>query len=432
MAKIFPDNIQQDPYPIIENGLEYSKTIDTNSLYILEEFKKILPDSYKSGVNGPYYINQFKAISDELSRLQISLQEILGDSDFSLIRSEFLYKMVGSLIFKSKDGIPNINGDISYREFLVELIKLIMNGSRRDSMESAIELLTDSTVSVIENALEHGRTSEDFRNQFSFNVDIVTDGGTRFPVDALVLEENVSILLKVIKPAHTIYRYRNVFIDAFGFIFGENLSSEDVEGFRYDDARVYCDGIKNIVSSNGETLSNRFFFSDVSVSFDNIIKNSVLEIISGTNKGMYRVDEILAFPNTDSTEVSFEAHPSGLSGKLVVDNESCAHSVLDPSWPFLPKPDFSVFVEGEVISILEGSNTGSYRIKEFIGENGCPITGTPSGPVYDIRVSKCLLKLKTRMPSQLSGQSYRLEVDRLGIKETKVVVGEDVSSQFYL
>jgi len=51
---------------------------------------------------------------------------------------------------------------------------------------------------------------------------------------------------------------------------------------------------------------------------------------------------------------------------------------------------------------------------------------------YKVRISPTILRLKDRMPLVLTGQTYTVTVDRLGVLTPKEVTGEDVSSYFIL
>lgn len=433
MKKIFPLNIGQNPYPIIEDGQEYTKTLNYYSAIIVEELKRLLPDNYKSGVSGPNYLVNFRNLANEIAKIQLSAQEIFGDSDYDFTRSEFLHGIIGSLIFTKRNfnEIPKIGGDITYREFLKKMVMLILRGSKKDTLVEAIGLLTDSDIEIIEKSLVDDKSFWDSKHQFSFEINITTGGGTRFPVDPFVLKNNIYLVLKVLKPAHSIYDYRYLFTDAF-VCFDDSSFESNYYNFFYDNARHYCSGIKNITSNNGITLKNRRMFSDTSLSFDSVIPNSILEIESGPNKGLYRVLHTLVFPHPDpGNQVGFRCIPSGLSGELIVIGDD-VESILSNKWPFPPRPDFSVIGENEVIEITDGPNLGFYRPKCFLGENSGTIDKTPPGPVYNLRMSKCILYLDRKMNFEADNQSYKLSVDMMGMKEVKSVYSEDVSIQFLL
>jgi len=98
-----------------------------------------------------------------------------------------------------------------------------------------------------------------------------------------------------------------------------------------------------------------------------------------------------------------------------------------------PNQDFSNAVEGEVLTITTGPNSGSYRLDVLLGANGGPIAQVPAGSgVTGVQVAPCILQLNSRMIQPATGQSYRVSVERLGIRVPYTVLGEDASAQFYL
>ena len=68
-------------------------------------------------------------VAEQLAQIQISLEEIGLQSDIDFARPEFLWQMIGTLVFpetsKPPSGPPEISGDLSYREFLRRMILLL-------------------------------------------------------------------------------------------------------------------------------------------------------------------------------------------------------------------------------------------------------------------------------------------------------------------
>jgi hypothetical protein len=96
--------------------------------------------------------------------------------------------------------------------------------------------------------------------------------------------------------------------------------------------------------------------------------------------------------------------------------------------------DFSFAVEGEVLTFASGPNAGtSYRLDTLAGNDGGPVGLVPAGAgITTVRLAPCLLELDRKMPEVATGQSYKITLEKFGVRKPKFVVGEDVSSQFYL
>jgi len=425
--KLFPVALNQNPAPTKLEGQDFEHKHRAQVENILGDFLRLLPDNYIAQIPGPHYLLQYQAFAEAISEVQITAQEVFEDADFDFTRSEFLFQILGALVFPrgTSEGIPTLEGDATYRDFLKAMVLLLLRGAKPDVVKEGIELLTDSQIQIIEKALAARNTEGSiwgFDEQFEFEVNVLTNGGTAFPAeDPFVLQENVRFVLQALKPAHTIYEYRHLFLDSFGSVF-EDTPLWDISQYFYDDFRRYCGGAKSITGDAGKTLTDLRLFSDVTRVFDSVLPGAKLVIESGVNVGVYRVEEVLGLPvGTDATPRSYTTSPTGLRGTLTVVDDDLEDA----------SQDWSLAEEGEVITINSGPNSGNYRLGIVLGLNGGPV-GFATGPETKVRVSRSLLRLTKRMAYVTSGQSYTVEVDYLGVKEPRTVSSEDASALFYL
>jgi len=442
---LLPRMLDQNPAPADLTGQDYIDKRRQQVDRVMEVFLQILPSNYVSQVTGPLYTIQMQAAAEAIADLQLRAQESFADTFYDYTRSEFLFQILGTLVFPdaNTDGYPDLKGDLTYREFLREMVKLLLRGATADVQEEGLELLSDATFDVVSKVLASrqekkkvwnettGRWDEvpgsswGFDDQFEFEVNVSyidpTTGLQAFPPDPFVLQENARIVLRALKPAHTIYDYRHLFREAFGTLFTDTVSW-DISNYHYADFRRYCCGARAVVGSAGATLTDRRLFTDTSREFDQIAPESVLEVTAGSNKGSYRVAEVLAFPvGTDTTARAYTTSPTGLTGNGTVTDDD----IEDAS------QDWSQAVEGEIITFADGPNAGSYRLKWVLGNDGGPVGQAP-GPGTRVRVALCLLRLQKRMRYALAGQDYMVSVDRLGVQEPRPVSGEDATLFFVL
>jgi hypothetical protein len=237
------------------------------------------------------------------------------------------------------------------------------------------------------------------------------------------LERNVQIVLAALKPAHVLYSYSHLFTDAFDTIASDTDGlSWDLDSYYYDDTRKWCLGAKTI-SSNGSTLEVRTLFSDPTVSFASVRVGSRLKLETGSNKGEYAVREVITFPfGADPVARLYTTSPSGLSGSLLVLSADTAGDNTQ---------DWGLAVDGELLTIAEGPNAGTYRLDTLLGTSGGPV-GVAAGPATTVRCSPGILKVDRRMPVAASAQPYTVDVDRLGVRVPHTITGEDAAEQFYL
>jgi len=452
-----PDSIQQNPAPVPLRGQDTSTTKQNIVDKILKTFRQVLASNYVAQIPGPYYYLQFQAAAETLADIQILLTEVSVDSDVDFTRPEFLWQMIGTLVFPnvSDDRFPIIDGDLTFRCFLKRMIELLLQGATLPTQEEGLELLTEAQVIVLEKvAFQYDpNTAWGFNDQHTFEINILDkttwtdpetgelikgDYGTGFPIDPILLQFNNGLILRALKPAKALYDYRHLFKDSFGQLFADAPFIE-LEPWYYEDFRKFCAGMKEIQSSDGETLSapDLIWFTDVTVDFRSLCPGAMLEIFDGPNAsptnggndqyrlGIHRVVAVFRMPSgADETPRAYTTSPTGLSGEVTIGEDG----KLDD-----PNQDFSNAVEGEVLTMTAGPNVGSYRLDVLLGANGGPISQVPAGSgVTGVQVAPCLLQLGSRMIQPTTGQSYRVSVERLGIRVPYTVLGEDVSAQFYL
>ena len=445
---LLPSSLTQNPSSVGGDGQDRKNQIRSQVDRIMEVFFQILPSNYVSQVQGPFYSMQFQAAAEQMAGFQIAAQEAWSDHDYDFTRPEFLFQILGSLVFPdaTTDGFPTIEGDISYRTFLKNMVGLLLDGATKPTIEGGLALLSDADFEVIERVIAARKTpgaAWGFDDQFTFEINVTeTDdetGAERFPEAPFVLSENVRIVLRALKPAHTLYDYRHLFREALSPLFGDAMTFE-WSNYYYDDLRKFCCGAKQIVGDAGETLTDRTLFSDITRDFERITVGADLVVLTGPNSinvgglegtsasidrrhiGRYRVKDVLALPvGNDATAWPYTTS-SGASGTAIVrDNDI----VEDLAQTFGGEP------EGATFTFLSGPNAGTYRMKTLLGTNGGPV-GEAAGPATGIRLASSLLRIERRMKEAATGQSYTVVVDRLGVQEPHEIQGEDVTEFFVL
>jgi hypothetical protein len=375
---------------------------------------------------GPNYMKTFQVFADQLAQIQLTIQEIGEDYDYDFTRPEFLWQFLTSIVFPlgETNGIPIIEGDLRYRDFLKKMVSFLLEGAKPGPIKNALTLLTSANIDIIEKVLYSGKDWSfwDIKDQFTFDINVSTEEGDSFPsdVDPFVLQENIRIVLEALKPAHTLYELRFLFKDFIGMNF-EDVLMIDTQLYHYEDFRKNCNGVLNLVGTLGK-FYNYFFFTDPNRSFASISSRSILHIESGINTGLYEVEEVLFLLNpTDTGTRKYITSPTGLSGYVTLQE---GNIFTDSS------QDFGLCVENEIIEILEGPNLGKYRLDLLLdGDSG--LVGISTGPSTRVRISPSIIKLSKRVLNQ-ENVPYRITVDRLGIKTPISILKENVSPFFFL
>jgi len=423
MSNPFKTGLPQNPSPLEEEGHEYEKKVQEETEYIMQRFLRMLPSNYVAQKTGPFYTLQFKAMAESLARVQISAQSVGLDTLYGFTRSEFMWSLLGSMVFPKIDENllqpPIVDGDVAYRDFLQRMVVLLIQGSTKKTIEEGAGLLTDADMTVIEKSVaSHIENSAwGFDDQYTFEINVEKDGGTSFPKNPFELHYNVSVILDALKPAHTLFEYRHVFREVFGYLFQDEMFLQQ-DMYYYDDIRKFCLGVKNIVG-DGVVLSDRHYLSDPNRSFSNVQVGAILYV---DNKP-YEVSSVKSIlVGDEETARYYTTSPTGLSGYASVSGDVLTDTCQD----------WSLATEGEILTFQEGVNMeASYRLQDVLGSNGGSV-GFVNGGGTQVRVAPSIVQLKERLPVPAGTVSYNMTIDRLGVQETKVVVSENASLQCYL
>lgn len=415
----------QNPNPVGNVGQAYVDKRQELVGQIMALFRTNLASNYVSTVNGPFYTLQFQALAERIADFQITASEAFRDAEFDLLRSEYLWEVLGSLVFPNSSvrdgGLPVIDGDKAYRDFLRGMVKLLLMGATKASVQGGVELLTGSTVTVVERFIDARTSGSEWTTLDTFTFDILVEG---LEGDPFALRENVVRVLTALRPAHTLYTYANILRDEMTSP-TDDAYSWAMSQYGYEDTRRYCGGAEAVRGTDGTvTASERSAFTDLTRTFLGIDPGAVLRVVGGVNDGQSR--RVVSVRGlrvlTDPTPRAYTTSPTGLSGVATVTGGDVVD--VDPS------ADLSGCADGEVITFSVGPNTGSYRVAVLLGNNGGPVGGAV-GPCRGLRVAPCTLVLDRRL-TPATGQTYAVDVDRLGVRTPQVVVGEDASVQFWV
>lgn len=461
---------------------------------IMRLFLKRLPSNYVSQVQGPLYTNLFRSIAKQLAEFQVEMELNVDDMKFDLTRSEFLYQILGRVVFpdsmRPHSELIELDGDISMRDFLREMVVLLLEGSRKAPVEEGVGLLADLGVDIVETvaferkpgsgvgledqfeievnavALKHTGQEDDHWHRIRVNSEgngktygvyssdgsedyhchVVTDFVIQpyvaadrtdhahdyvqdFPEAPFILQHNIKLILKALKPAHLLYQYRHMFVEFFGEVFQDD-PTWDYFSWKYEDLRKNWRGAKSITGTAKTSETNKGFLIDPQKDFLSVLPGSPVEILSGPNEGLYAVKEVHRLPYpTDKVGRAYKTFPTGLVGFAVAMDGK----VRDRSMEYLgtsEDADLGTIAEDEIFEFLEGPNKGRYRIEMVLGIKG-GLPGKGLWESHELQIAQSILEIRPWMPHQIDVQDYEVGVDRLGATLPKRVESENVSDQFY-
>ena len=475
--KVFDNSLNSNPSPLENVGQDFYTVHRDQVESIMGTFLQLLPSNYVSQVRGPFYTLQFQSAAEQIANIQVMAQEVFSDGDFDFTRSEFLYQILGTLVNPNyQQSTFQFDDDLELRDFLRRMVILLLNGSRKPTIQQGLYLLTDGDISIIEKSYEMKNTPNSaytLSDQYEFEVSLsvientssseshyhtvtldkngngvttsilgtfashtheiyeweilqaVENGHTHtlvsdFSDSIKKIFNNLDLVMEILKPAHTIYQFRHLFREMFGYVFSDTFTM-DMDYSHYDDVRKYCEGARQ-VQGVGDTLTDRSLFTDPTKNFRNVSVGSSLIISNGDNAETYTVKDVLSMPiGEDSTPRSYTTS-NGLSGTLIVLSNDTIEDSLQ---------DFSSCEENTTLTILDGGNNGTYRMEYLLGSNGGSV-GYTTGISSKVKLGSSTLRLSQRMKKSLNNQAYKVIIDRLGVREPNSVQDSDVSSLFYL
>lgn len=238
-------------YTIQQKGKEYNLRLLQRSQTIFTTLLNLLPSNYVSAIEGPNYTVEMKAVAVELARIELALEDINADGQYSTTRSDFLYSIVGYLLLVNNKLPPLVYSDEEFRKFLLNLIRIYFQGSIPDSMKDVVDLFLDGDITVDENFLlvRGGASGLDISDQFGFSVDVLAPSGGGFPPDVFDNDSATRQIMDLMRPAHTLFRIRYIFTDEYipNDEIGRILDSMrwDMAIYYYDDFRSYWRGVRD-------------------------------------------------------------------------------------------------------------------------------------------------------------------------------------------
>lgn len=236
---------------IEQKGKEFNLRLMQRAQTIFSTLLGLLPSSYISAVGGPNYSLALKAVAVELARIELSLEDVDRDRQFSTTRSDFLYSIVGYLCL-ANSKIPDLGwSDEEFRNFFLNMIRIYFQGSIPESMADVVKLFMSGDVRITEDFLlvRKGASGLDISDEFTFQIDHLAPPGGGFPPDVFNADSAIRQILDLTRPAHSLFNLRFVFTDVY---FPNGSIGKILDAMRwhmgiyyYDDLRSYWQGIRD-------------------------------------------------------------------------------------------------------------------------------------------------------------------------------------------
>ena len=143
---------------------------------IMRIFFTRMPSNYVSQAQGPFYTNMFRAVAKQLAEFQVEAELASDDPKYDLTRPEFMYQVLGRIVFpnamRPESKLVDVDGDVSLRDFLREMVLLLLEGSRKDPVERGVGLLSDLGMDIVETVAHERKKASGVGLEDQFEIEI--------------------------------------------------------------------------------------------------------------------------------------------------------------------------------------------------------------------------------------------------------------------
>ena len=204
------DKINRERYG---SGIEYLKELDDLTRVIQDRMLRNLPSNYPKDLN-TNLAGLYRAIAEELARLQMDSSQLNDDRYFKFTRTEYLFQILGDLLFLGEKSINEDLNDVEYRDFLLKVKKAYMGGSRADNIQSALSDILSLPIELKEvyQSLRIKNTYYTLKDTHKMFFEISMDHAKSSNNIGLLLSD-IKFFIDLIKPAHTLYQTRLVWTE---------------------------------------------------------------------------------------------------------------------------------------------------------------------------------------------------------------------------
>lgn len=154
-----------------------------------------------------------KALAFEAARIIVTAESVYNDLIFRTTRPEFIYQNIQSFLFLNSNYIHSEEDDVALRSFLLALIQCYFEGATKNSIQQALQLAIENQAEVeLEELYIQGRGSKDdtvpLMHRFLVSIFV-----TNSKIDIVRLQNSITFLAGLVKPAHTAISTRFVYLD---------------------------------------------------------------------------------------------------------------------------------------------------------------------------------------------------------------------------
>lgn len=198
-------------------GAEFDKDINEKADLAVKRMLNNLPDNYPN-TEFSRISSVFRSFSEERERMISCLYAIGDDQFYGNTRPEYLFQILGDLLFLNGKSAGTQYTDYTYRDFLLKVKNAYLKGSGKDSIQESLSDIIGFPVILRELYKESRLTNSptSIKDTHKIIAEIFMDVATQDQLTNLsTVIQDLYFFIALIKPAHTLFDTRLIFADSF-------------------------------------------------------------------------------------------------------------------------------------------------------------------------------------------------------------------------
>lgn len=199
-------------------GAEFAKLLNTRANFAVQRMIANLPSNYPD-TELSSIASLFRAFSEERERMLKSLYDIMDDQFDGDTRPEYLFQILGDLLFLNAKSAGDQFTDTSYRDFLIKVRNAYLVGSRKDNIQASLSEILGFPVILRELYLETRKSNSPatVKDSNKMVADIFMNAATNAEqLQLSTVLQDLYFFIALIKPAHVIFDTQLIFEDTIG------------------------------------------------------------------------------------------------------------------------------------------------------------------------------------------------------------------------
>ena len=398
-----------------KTGVEFQKDLLNRARSIQDRMLEGLPSNYSRDRN-TNLAEFYRSVAEELTRLEFSSSDINSDKYHVDTRAEYLFLILGDLLFLGERSINDSLSDVEYRDFLIKVRNGYLGGSRPENMENTVSDILGFPVALKEvyQSLRLEKSSYTIKDTHKIFFDILMDTTSNTGGVGEILSD-LKLFIDLLKPAHALYDTRLVWsedIDKRGNCTPEYDTAPIEEVIYFSDVMyVVTYGADSIYLTELETGQEGWETGTID-SIDTsrkIIRTTDYRIIVYTASTVFYRRDALG----NDTVISISSFSSGDEIKYFATKDSSSTSeVISTGWDFtgtvssinttdevITLSDISKIVYNTDTLIYSRDGAGEYRINisDLVPNNEVAFKGSKYTDAF----------MFFNIPEQVSDNSYK-------------------------